>query len=717
MENEQKTERVTKRHIAKLHEKIQHKYEEMQRKLEKSKSIDFLSNLDDDYKFQSQKKFVSVSDLSDVDQVHKFDNSLSVNRSIFYVETNVFHEKQKDATFEEILYKEATVSESDSMTKTCDKIDSEYENNVENDFFNKDFFKTSLESLNEVSKESDESSELTPPPMSIRDRIEYRLKKRQTEEKEKKRKYRRKESLEKVDKYILSNTSKHRMIKLFKKNKIATVSIALIEVTGLEEVVDEKARVLLFKFRLGTEKRKCKLVKSVDTKVKFQELFNLSMYDDENILEITLWDKDTFMGRCILDLSQLEKERTHKMLLNLEGEFKNIQIFFLSTISGTTFGNTLYDVDENEIENKKKILKNKYAWYRFYDQFNNIGVLTVVIYGAKGLSGQDCYCVVHLNNERIQTQTDYKTNDPSWMKIISIMVTDITSILEVSVFDEKKTEEIGKISIPLLSIRPGKKWYALKDSTLKEKAKGNNARILLEMNIIWNCIKAAARVINPKEINYLLTDEKLDRHLFARNLSRAKVVSAWIVYAFNIMKTCFAWESRKANTIALLIWIPFCIYAKMWMLPLLLLIPFIWYKPDGTEKTGLQVYSKNDKDDKNISLRQKINSLQEILISIQNIIGKFASTGESIKNLFNFTVPFVSVLAIFFIILITFVMYLIPFNYICIIWGIHKFTKKILMPNRIPHNEMLDLLSRVPDDETLMECEELPLGDISEDDH
>ncbi|XP_046968917.1 multiple C2 and transmembrane domain-containing protein-like isoform X1 [Vanessa cardui] len=717
MENERKTERLTKKHIAKLHDKIQYKYEEMQRKLEKSKSIDFLTNLNDDYKFQCQKKFVSVSDLSNVDQVHKFDNSVSVNRSIVYVETNVLQDKQKDATFEEILYKEATITESDSMTNICDRIECESENEVENEFFNKELFKTSLESLNEVSRESDESSELTPPPRSIRDRIESRLKKRHNDDKEKKSKNKRKESHEKVDKYILSNTSKHRMIKLLKKNKIATVSIALIEVTGLEEVVDEKARVLSFKFRLGAEKRKCKLVKSVGTKVKFQELFNLSMFDDDNILEISLWDKDTFMGRCILDLSQLEKERTHKMFLNLEGDFKNIQVFFLLTISGTTFGNTLYDVDENEIENEKKIMRNKYIWYRFYDQFKNIGILTVVVYGAKGLSGHDCYCVVHLNNERIQTQTDYKTNDPSWMKIMNIMVTDITSILEVSVFDEKKTEEIGKISIPLLSITPGKKWYALKDSTLKEKAKGNNARILLEMNIIWNFIKAAARVINPKETNYLLTEEKLDRHLFARNLSRAKVVSAWIVHAFNVMKTCFAWESRKANTIALLIWIPFCLYAKMWMLPLLLLIPFIYYKPDGQEKTGLQVYSKHDKDDKNVSLRQKINSLQEILISIQNIIGKFASTGESIKNLFNFTVPFVSVLAIFFIILITFVMYLIPFNYICIIWGINKFTKKILMPNRIPHNEMLDLLSRVPDDVTLMECEELPLGDISEDDY
>lgn len=49
-------------------------------------------------------------------------------------------------------------------------------------------------------------------------------------------------------------------------------------------------------------------------------------------------------------------------------------------------------------------------------------------------------------------------------------------------------------------------------------------------------VKAAVRVINPKEVNYLVTGEKLDRHLFARNLSRAKIVYTWIVNAFTIMK-------------------------------------------------------------------------------------------------------------------------------------------------------------------------------------
>lgn len=67
-------------------------------------------------------------------------------------------------------------------------------------------------------------------------------------------------------------------------------------------------------------------------------------------------------------------------------------------------------------------------------------------------------------------------------------VTDITSIIEISIFDEnKKSEIVGKISIPLLRISNGeKKWYALKDKTQRERAKGNFPRILLEMRVTWH---------------------------------------------------------------------------------------------------------------------------------------------------------------------------------------------------------------------------------------
>ena len=67
---------------------------------------------------------------------------------------------------------------------------------------------------------------------------------------------------------------------------------------------------------------------------------------------------------------------------------------------------------------------------------------------------------------------------------------DIHSVLEVTVFDEDRDysfEFLGTVHIPLLKILNGqKKWYILKDSKLRSKAKGNNPRILMELNVVWN---------------------------------------------------------------------------------------------------------------------------------------------------------------------------------------------------------------------------------------
>lgn len=45
-----------------------------------------------------------------------------------------------------------------------------------------------------------------------------------------------------------------------------------------------------------------------------------------------------------------------------------------------------------------------------------------------------------------------------------------------------------------------------------------------------------------------------------------------------------------------------------------------------------------------------------------------------------------------------------------IVWGINKFAKKFIRPDFEPNNELLDFLSRVPDDEELVDYRELKLG-------
>ncbi|KAJ0178427.1 hypothetical protein K1T71_006250 [Dendrolimus kikuchii] len=711
-----------RRYFSKINEKVQSKYIAMQQKLEKSRSVDSLPTLEKSYVINEQ-RYASNYDIKESDELIHIKQK-KADREYDKQTVIIENVSRNDANIEYFDYEEANISDSEAESIPNEKQESNAI--ISNKFFGNTFSKTSLESLNEVAGESDgyltPSTPSPPPRISIRNKIGSRItaareKRRVGKERIAAAKDVKKEYSGKVEKLLLSNTTKQD-IRLFKKWRVATVTIALIEATGFEnENPEEKLRILFCRLRLGNEKYKSKSLKSNTSQFKWQELCTFNMYDD-NILEISLWDKDVVLGRSFTDLNKIEKEKTHRMRITMEGEMRNVKIFILLTISGLPVVNTLVDFDDyQETQRRLSTIRRKFAWYQISNDLSGVGWLSVIVYGAKGLSGHDCHCILELDNERRQTYTESKTNEPNWMKIFDFTVTDITSILEVTVHDEKRSEDVGKLSIPLLSVNKfKKKWYALKDASQRDRARGNNPRILLEIIISWNLARAAIKVVNPKEINLIEPEEKLDRHLLARNLSRAKAILTWTFNAFQIVKTCFEWESRELNMLALILWLLFCWFFKIWMLPLLLLVPFAIYRPSNFYLINCNLILITFQEEKNTSLRQKIQSLQEMMQSVQNFIGKFATLGESIKNLFNFTVPFLSFLAIFFIVMIAFIMYIVPTKYMFMIWGIHKFTRKILRPNRIPNNEILDLLSRVPDDEKLLDFEDLSLENVPEED-
>lgn len=72
------------------------------------------------------------------------------------------------------------------------------------------------------------------------------------------------------------------------------------------------------------------------------------------------------------------------------------------------------------------------------------------------------------------------------------------------------------------------------------------------------------------------------------------------------------------------------------------------------------------------------------------------------RSTFNFTVPYLSALAILMLISGAVVLYLVSVRYLIMAWGVNKFARKLIRPHTVPNNEVLDLLSRVPDDEDLV---------------
>ena len=129
--------------------------------------------------------------------------------------------------------------------------------------------------------------------------------------------------------------------------------------------------------RLGMEKYRSKTLQKTATP-RWLEQFDLHLYEDQSqLLEVTLWDydpkaRDEFLGRCdyrrdfpcnssrfsltlarvpplqcTIDLSSLDREKTHKIRRDLE-EGDGAWALLLVTISGTTKSETITDMASHE---------------------------------------------------------------------------------------------------------------------------------------------------------------------------------------------------------------------------------------------------------------------------------------------------------------------------------------------------------------------------------
>lgn len=511
----------------------------------------------------------------------------------------------------------------------------------------------------------------------------------------------------------------------------SVVTIVLVEGTNLLPMDDNGLSDPYVKFRMGNEKYKSKF-KPNTLNPRWLEQFDLRMYDDQtNFLELTVYDhdvagKDDFMGRATIDLSNIKHEKTHTIEQVLEDGAGTITI--LLTISGTSGSETITDLTNftpNPRERDEVVCS--YGLLKSLHNLKDVGWLQVKVYKAQNLQAADIggksdpFCVVELVNARLQTQTEYKTLNPQWNKIFTFNVKDIHSVLEVTVFDEdrdKKVEFLGKVCIPLLKIKPGeRKWYALKDKKLMHKTKGS---ILLEMDLIFNHLKAGIRTINPKEDKFMQPEQKFKISIMKRNINRVSQIVSSFVDTGKFIQSCFDHDSKPRSITAFIVYIMVVWNFELYMLPVTLLLIFMknliiamvmdkFVKEPATEDY-VDDDDEEDEEDKEKeekkSFKEKLQAIQEVCLQVQQAMDMIACLGERVKNTFNWSVPWLSSLAIIFLSLATLVLYFIPLRILLLLWGINKFTEKIRSPNAIPNNELLDFLSRVPSDRELFQQRE-----------
>uniref|UniRef100_A0A670YC67 Multiple C2 and transmembrane domain-containing protein 1 n=1 Tax=Pseudonaja textilis TaxID=8673 RepID=A0A670YC67_PSETE len=458
----------------------------------------------------------------------------------------------------------------------------------------------------------------------------------------------------------ISKTSNVRLSDLHKKAQLwrGIVSITLIEGCGLKAMDPNGLSDPYVKFRLGHQKYKSKIM-SKTLNPKWREQFDLHLYEERGgIIDITVWDrdagkKDDFIGRCQVDLSILSKEHTHRLELPLEeGEGHLILLVTLTASAAVSISDFSMNALE-DLKERKEILK-RYNLMQMFQNIKDVGFLQVKVIRAEGLMAADVtgksdpFCVIELNNDRLLTHTIYKNLNPEWNKIFTFNIKDIHSVLEVTVYDEdrdRSADFLGKVVIPLLYIQNGEqKAYVLKNKQLTGPTKGV---IYLEMDVIFNAVKASIQTLMPKEQKYIEEENRLSKQLLLRNFMRVKHCVMVIINAAYFINGCFEWESPPRSLAAFVLFLIVTWNFELYMIPLVLLLLLVWNyllvisgkdnQPHDTLVEDMledeeEEDDRDDKDSEKKGFMNKLYAIQEVCISVQNILDEVASLGERIKN-------------------------------------------------------------------------------------
>uniref|UniRef100_A0A8C5D0P5 Multiple C2 domains, transmembrane 1b n=1 Tax=Gadus morhua TaxID=8049 RepID=A0A8C5D0P5_GADMO len=516
--------------------------------------------------------------------------------------------------------------------------------------------------------------------------------------------------------YLLSSSSRSmRLSEVHRKSQLwrGIVSIALIEGRDLIPMDPNGLSDPYVKFRLGSQKYRSKTLSP-----QWREQFDLHLYEETaGVLEISVWDKDTgrrddFIGRCQLDLSTLAPERTHRLELSLENVPGSLVLLVTLTASLHVSIAEMSVTPLDDPQERAHIAQH-YGFLRSFSNMRDVGIVMIKVIRAEGLMAADVtgksdpFCVVELNNDRLQTHTVYKNLNPEWNKVFTFNVKDIHAVLEVTVLDEdrdRSADFLGKVSIPLLYVRNGvQRGYVLKNKHLTGPKKGV---VYLEIDVIFNTVKAALKTIVPAENKYIEEDPKVSKYVCSycdNNFNRVKRCIMVLINIGSYINSCFEWESAQRSILSFLVFVLVVWNFELYMLPLSLLMLLVWNYifclRETTDTVSIDCERKGFLD--------KLYAIQDVFLSVQTALDEVASYGERIKNTANWTVPFLSWLAVTVLCVAMVLLYFLPLRYLVLAWGVNKFTKKLRNPYLIDNNELVDFLSRVPSDVQVVQYREL----------
>ena len=149
---------------------------------------------------------------------------------------------------------------------------------------------------------------------------------------------------------------------------------------------------------------------------------------------------------------------------------------------------------------------------------------------------------------------------------------------------------------------------------------------------------------------------------------------------------------------------------ELYMVPLglVLLMVGLQLRRTGDRGTRERRYEDDDLEceDEHENIAVKLKQIQDSFPLVQNSLGLLASYFEKLCNIINFSVPFISLMAAAALLAASGLLYLFPLRYLLIILISPKFIKNLITPGCPTNEELLNFLSRVPDNEALEDARE-----------
>ncbi|XP_056334371.1 multiple C2 and transmembrane domain-containing protein 2 isoform X2 [Danio aesculapii] len=474
----------------------------------------------------------------------------------------------------------------------------------------------------------------------------------------------------------------------FTKSQVWSGVYTVILVEG-QDMPDCGQGDVYVRFRLGDQRVRSKNL-CIKANPQWRESFDFNQFQDaqENLVVEVCCKRGRKSEECwgVLDIDLSRLPVNQKQLYTHELDPQKGKLLFLVTLTPCS-GASVSDIQSAPLDNPNTFerLREQYRPMNVLGDLKNVGFLQVKLIRATDLPSTDIsgksdpFCTLELGNSKLQTHTICKTLNPEWRTALTFPIRDIHDVLVLTVYHEdgdKAPDFLGKVAIPLLTISNGQQiTRMLKTNNLSRANKGS---ITLELKVLYNPIKAGIKTFQPKETTFAEENPKFNKKIF--------LVTVWL------------WE--------------------LFMLPLFLLLLIGWnyfhitpgmasYSQDLEHMSVAEDEDEDEKESEKRGLMEKIHMVQEIVLTVQSTLDEVACIGERVKNTFNWSVPFLSLLACLVLLVATVGLYYIPLRYIVLLWGVNKFTKKLFNPYAIDNNEMLDFLKRVPSDVQKVQYSEL----------